>query len=317
MTRIVAFIVVLLLPTDTVTSTRGSGTSASGCSASASAFLRAPLPKPRQIPSLVSRGFQSQHYSETPPVRLHPPAFLPRRDSELSSSVTAQQQDEHTENDVQVPLKDVYTDKKGASQSRGSLLNAICILVWALSMSAFIIMNAKGTRTRPHLLLHALTRSQWSFVHAVSTMLFSSTTILMVLVEYLIVTSKNASVMRFWFLSIPRRLDAALSSPALTVSIISGVAQAAIDYGGLAESPGHVLGACHLLLIFGLWWAITDVTSQRLATDAVLSMPAEECDVVKVPKVLWLRILSGAVSCGFVVAMYALMVLKPRSNPFC
>lgn len=179
-------------------------------------------------------------------------------------------------------------------------------------MSAFIIVNAKGAQPRPEFLLYALTRSQWAFVHAVSSMLFSGTIVLSALLEYLVVKSKKASVIRFWFTSLPQQLDAKVVLPALTAAIVSGMGQAAISYGGLATSPKHVVGAFHLLLTFGLWWAITDVTSQRKAVEAVNSMSTNESDeVLDIPKVLDLRIVSGAVSCLLVVLMYALMVLKP------
>ncbi len=106
-------------------------------------------------------------------------------------------------------------------------------------------------------------------------------------------------------------LDAAIVLPALSGAIVSGVGQAYHDYGGLALSPKHVVGAFHLLLTFGVWWMVTDVTSQRKAVDTVQNMDESSGGLVHVPKILRMRGISNIVSCVFVVMMYALMVLKP------
>jgi hypothetical protein len=151
-------------------------------------------------------------------------------------------------------------------------------------------------------------------------MLFGGTIILSALLEYLVVSSKKASVLKFWFLSIPQRLDANVVLPALTGAIVSGVGQASIAYGGLATSPKHVVGAFHCLLAFGLWWGITDVTSQRRAVEAVRKLAADSDDksddTVEIPKLLKRRVISNAVSCLCVVGLYALMVLKPGFSTY-
>ncbi len=145
--------------------------------------------------------------------------------------------------------------------------------------------------------------------------------ILSALIEYLVVLSKKALVIKFWFLSIPGQLDSKIVLPALTGAVVSGVGQAAIDYGGLATSPKHIVGAFHLLLTFGIWWGITDVTSQRKSLKAVQQFDEEKnannndgnglTTLVVIPKVLKRRVISNIVSSCFVMAKYALMVLKP------
>lgn len=132
--------------------------------------------------------------------------------------------------------------------------------------------------------------------------------------EYAVLHSlqSNNSVIQFWFGTVPRKLDANVVLPALTGIIVSGVGQATLDYGGLASSPKHVVGAFHLLSLFGLWWMVTDVTSQRKAVEAVKTMKDEDDgDDMVIPTILQSRVVSNIVSCVFVVGLYALMVLKP------
>jgi uncharacterized membrane protein len=149
-------------------------------------------------------------------------------------------------------------------------------------------------------------------------MIFGGTIILSALVEYLVVKSSDASVMKFWFLDVPQKLDVNVVLPALAGVIVSGVAQANIRYGGLATSPKHVVGAIHLLVTFGLWWAITDVTTQRKTSEMIRRHinDQDEDDVQKIDekelhRILTMRLASNVVSCLLVVALYAIMVLKP------
>mmetsp|Transcript_9229 Transcript_9229/g.19925 ORF Transcript_9229/g.19925 Transcript_9229/m.19925 type:complete len:302 (-) Transcript_9229:123-1028(-) len=201
--------------------------------------------------------------------------------------------------------KDVSTTKR-----------KISLHVWIALMSAFIMTNAKF-QPYPESLLYALSSRQWAFVHAVCSMIFSGTIILSALMEYLVIASGKESVIKFWFLSVPAQLDERVVLPALAGAIVSGVGQAAINYGSLATSPKHIVGAFHLLLTFGLWWGITDVTTQRKAVKAVQQMKEDERDssnddsIVEIPKVLKMRVSGNIVSCILVVVMYALMVLKP------
>ena len=146
-------------------------------------------------------------------------------------------------------------------------------------------------------------------------MLFGGTIILSALVEYLVVKSGDATVMKFWFLDVPQKLDVNVVLPALAGVIVSGVAQANIRYGGLATAPRHVVGAIHLLVTFGLWWAITDVTTQRKTSELIrrhISYQDEDkIDEKELHRILTLRLASNVVSCLLVVALYAIMVLKP------
>jgi hypothetical protein len=150
-------------------------------------------------------------------------------------------------------------------------------------------------------------------------MIFGGTIILSALVEYLVVKTSDASVMKFWFLDVPQKLDVNVVLPALAGVIVSGVAQANIRYGGLATSPKHVVGVIHLLVTFGMWWAITDVTTQRKTSEMIRRRNSdhdEDDDVHKIDenelhRILTMRLASNVVSCLLVVALYAIMVLKP------
>lgn len=205
-------------------------------------------------------------------------------------------------------------DDSGGNDGGGDKRRKMFLHVWAVGVSAFVVINAK-LRPFPESLLRALTRQQWALVHAVASMLFSGTIVLSALLERLVVASKDASVMRFWFHSVPRRLDARVVLPALTGAMLSGVGQATIEYGGLRRAPRHVTGAFHCLVAFGMWWMVADVASQKGAAEAVRTWGAEDEEAgtkgEDVPRVLRRRAASNAVSVLFVVGLYALMVLKP------
>jgi hypothetical protein len=91
----------------------------------------------------------------------------------------------------------------------------------------------------------------------------------------------------------------------------------------LATSPKHVIGAFHLLSTFGLWWGITDVTSQRKTSKLIRNYNGEngnsDTDYDQEDKlvegelytILKTRLATNLVSCLLVTALYAVMVLKP------
>jgi uncharacterized membrane protein len=189
----------------------------------------------------------------------------------------------------------------------------VSLSLWLFSISTFIIANT--SRPWPTSLLESFSCSQWSFVHAISSMIFGGTIILSALVEYLVVKSGDATVMKFWFLDVPQKLDVSVVLPALAGVIVSGVAQANIRYGGLTTSPKHVVGAIHVLVTFGLWWAITDVTTQRKTSEMIRRQNSDQdedkIDEKELHRILTMRLASNVVSCLLVVALYAIMVLKP------
>ena len=119
----------------------------------------------------------------------------------------------------------------------------------------------------------------------------------------------NDGVYHFWFRIAPR-IEQWMVLPALTGSIVSGITQAALRYGSLRLAPRHVKSSLHILLLFGLWWGVTDRKTQRRAQEVKAMEPEGP-----LPGVLRQRRISNVVSCAFLVALYATMVLKPGLPP--
>ena len=220
-----------------------------------------------------------------------------------------------------MPLLAVTANESGEDTNLSSLSSksfkreTLGLVIWLLAICTFIAVNVK-VEPFPKNLLLALSRQQWSLVHAISSMMFGGTILLSTLIENLVVSSRNNSVVKFWFLSVPR-LDSMVMLPALTGSIVSGIGQATIDYGGMMGAPKHVTGAVHALLTFGLWWGATDVTTQERAKELARSLDGrEDFDVLEVDgdaiQLFKLRRISNIVSCLMVAGLYALMVLKPE-----
>jgi len=109
-----------------------------------------------------------------------------------------------------------------------------------------------------------------------------------------------------FFLNNLFKIETLLVLPALTGSIVSGVAQAFLSYGSLRYAPRHVKASLHLLLAFGLWWGFTDRRTQGDLERAVASGDFRA-------KVWRRRRISNVVSCLFLVGMYSIMILKPGS----
>jgi len=185
------------------------------------------------------------------------------------------------------------------------------ITLWVHLASIWVILNYRSASCWPKAMVN-LSLPTWNFVHSLSGMLFSGSIITTTVLEWIVVnysrrsqTQSNKAVYRFWFQNAPE-IEQWLVLPALTGSIISGVAQAAISYGCFKLAPRHVKSTLHVLFLFGLWWGFTDRKTQS---------KAQEVDIVQddktLPPVLRQRRISNVVSCVFLVAIYAIMVLKP------
>jgi hypothetical protein len=102
--------------------------------------------------------------------------------------------------------------------------------------------------------------------------------------------------------------------------MISGIAQSFYNYGSLSLAPRHVKSSLHVLFLFGLFWAYTDRKSQQdlldlaetsnswSAGDGQVSKDMVEKEMVSIWK---RRRIVNVISCLFVVALYAIMVIKP------
>ena len=178
---------------------------------------------------------------------------------------------------------------------------------WILTVSGFIVANY-GTTIRPAFLLK-FPLKVWNLVHALGGMVFAGSILTTTILEWLVVANGEESVQKFWFQHVPR-VERTVVLPALTVSIVSGVAQSFISYASVRRAPRHVKSALHILSLFAIWWGATDLTTQNRALATTDSVGG---DVQK--SVMSLRRFSNVGSCLFLVALYAVMVLKPGFRP--
>jgi hypothetical protein len=131
-------------------------------------------------------------------------------------------------------------------------------------------------------------------------------------IEWMACQTKNSAVLIFWFDKVPL-LDMALVLPGLTLSMVSGTGLTIVRYGGLDHAPQHIINAFWALIAFAIWWALTDLTTQGSALNAVLeaSSKSSNDDLEEVPKEVSGRVVSNLGSCFLVLVLYGIMVLKP------
>jgi phosphatidylglycerophosphatase A len=135
----------------------------------------------------------------------------------------------------------------------------------------------------------------------------------------MVAQTKNSSVLQFWFDKVPL-LDMAIVLPGLTLAMVSGTGLTIVRYGGLAHAPQHILMSFWALVVFAVWWGLTDLTTQGSALNAVLAATAENenntntsnnNEMEEVPDEVTGRVVSNVVSCVLVLLLYGIMVLKP------
>jgi len=197
--------------------------------------------------------------------------------------------------------------------SNNKILELAGLGTWIAGLSSFLLVN-NFVGPWPANLLQSIPVEYFGLTHALAGMLFGGGIILTTFIEWLASASKNASVLKFWFGKVPA-LDSLVVLPALTASIVSGVGLAVDHYDSLAQSPIHVTGAISTLLAFAVWWAVTDLTTQSAATEAIAEWSQGDTENTDIPSVVNLRRISNVVSCLFVAAIYAIMVLKPGYSP--
>jgi len=203
-------------------------------------------------------------------------------------------------------------DKDGSSTDVSDKANEkvwelVGLGTWITGLSSFLLVN-NFVGPWPADVLEAVPVQYFGLTHALAGMLFGGGIILTTLIEWLATASKDASVLSFYFGKVPI-LDKCVVLPALTASIISGVGLTVDHYDTLGQAPAHVTGAISALLAFAVWWAATDLTTQSAAKEAVDEWVKDATQ--DTPKILELRKASNVVSCIFVAAIYAIMVLKP------
>ena len=187
----------------------------------------------------------------------------------------------------------------------------IGLTAWMGALSAFLLIN-NYVGPFPANIATAVPVKAWGLMHGVGGMLFGGGIILTTCIEWLVTNARNKSVWNFWFKKVPD-LDSKIVLPALTASIVSGTALAVDHYDSLAQAPFHVTAALGTLLAFAGWWGITDLTTQGRATEKIaeITANAQDSDLLTIPGILEFRKFSNLVSCGFVAALYYIMITKP------
>lgn len=181
------------------------------------------------------------------------------------------------------------------------------LLIWLHAVSIFVVVNYMRPTLHPGFLL-MIPRNVWSLIHALSAMVFAGGIVTTTLLEWNLPyignkmeeqrqqNNKSGAVLLNWLWQVESRLVL----PAVTMSLISGVAQSFHYYATLRFAPKHVKSSLHVMLLFGIWWAWTDRRSQA-------SLRERGFDDSKVIQ----RRLSNIVSCAFLVVLYSIMILKP------
>lgn len=178
------------------------------------------------------------------------------------------------------------------------------VTIWVHAVSIFVVGNYRS-RCWPGFLT-SISLPSWTLVHALSGMVFAGSILTTTILEWIVVSSRERPVNEFWFAQVPE-MEKFVVLPALTGSIVSGVAQAFLTYGSLRHAPRHVKSSLHVLLLFGMWWGVTDRRTQGKAQEAVAELEEKS----ELPSVISQRRISNVVSCCFLAALYAIMTLKP------
>lgn len=185
------------------------------------------------------------------------------------------------------------------------------LISWMALISAFILVN-NFVGPWPGFMTDVPERV-WFLCHMLGGVFFGGGVLLTTAIEYMVAKNSNSSVLQFWFDKVPL-LDMAIVLPGLTLAMISGTGLSIEHYGSLATAPAHIKYVFWALVAFASWWAVTDLTTQGSALNAVMeqaaTLPAEE-ENGEAPEVVLKRTISNVVSCLLVFVLYAIMVLKP------
>jgi hypothetical protein len=207
-----------------------------------------------------------------------------------------------------------------------SPMPVVGLATWFTSLSYIIIRNYKIGPWLPV----TLNKRVWVLIHAMSNMFFASGIVLSTILEWRVLATRNPEVIHVWFTYVVPRIETTIVLPSLTLAIVSGFAQTALDYGSMAIAPKHIRMSIHILATFAIWWMATDVTtvqSSKIALNDWYNDVTKEGKIggqgtreeysitASLPKVLYLRRWSNVVSCLFVASLYGIMTLKPGYIP--
>lgn len=203
-------------------------------------------------------------------------------------------------------------DSKDFALSDEKKLELILLVIWGVSLSAFILIN--NSYGPWPLFMKKVPERMFFLFHMYGGMLFAGGIILTTCIEREVAKSNNPQVLKFWFDKVPA-LDGLIVVPALTVSMISGTGLSIVRYGGLNIAPPHVDAIFWTLIAFLTWWATTDLTTQGAALKSAERAREDfengVTDEFVTPKIVVDRHFSNVVSCFFVLLLYSMMVLKP------
>jgi len=183
------------------------------------------------------------------------------------------------------------------------------IAVWLTALSTFILMN-EFVGPWPQNLMRAVPGNVWLVGHYIGGMLFAGGIVMTTCIEWLVASTKDNAVLKFWFGKVPL-LDACVVLPGLTLTMIAGTGVSINHYGGLGKTPPHIESVFWTLVAFAAWWALTDLSTQHRAAEAIEKWAAESKDGEQVPQIVLFRRISNVVSCAFIIALYGIMTFKP------
>ena len=233
-----------------------------------------------------------------------------------------------------------FVDKIDAS-GRIDVAELVGIGVWLAALSSFILLN-EFVGPWPQELMKAVPGNVWLVLpylggtygngyltfavipfsfnvflpYAATGMLFAGGIIMTTCIEWMVASNKDSSALKFWFGKVPV-LDAAIVLPGLTMTMIAGTGVSIDHYGGLGKTPGHITNVFWTLVAFATWGALTDLTTQGKAAEAIeewaeANDASNDSDSAKeIPGIVLFRRISNVVSCMLIVALYGIMTLKP------
>ena len=199
-------------------------------------------------------------------------------------------------------------------KSRGGGKGEILGLHLWMGILSLLILRNQFVAPWPMSLFTTLSYPAWLGIHELSGLFFGGGILLTSCIEALVISSRDKPALTSWFSRVPT-FQAALVLPGLSGAMISGLALCADRYGGLSLAPMHIKMTLHTLVLFAVWWAATDITTQRRSIEALEKWdPQEEEDdsnTSQFPSIVSGRNLSNLVSCLFVVSLYCFMIIKP------
>lgn len=199
------------------------------------------------------------------------------------------------------------------AKAASPLVQYMTLGVSLLSVSAFILVN-KFVGPWPVPMFEALPDKYWLLIHYVSGTMFAGTIVVSAILENMVTSAKSQEnfkdqLLQFWFERVPQ-MDAQLVLPSIVLLLVSGTANSFYRYGSLMEAPKHIMLVFVHLVAFLIWWACTDITTQAKVLEWYHRDDNDDADT-SLKQILNWRKISNVGSCMFLLALFAIMTLKP------